>query len=79
VGEPGREPGRCPFDKIVGKNKRLDAGMQRFVQSIFNGAFALLRGPLFVSILIAIVISVIRQQPRQLAPVRPRERGLLRR
>lgn len=53
--------------------------MQRFVQSIFNGAFALLRGPLFVSILIAIVISVIRQQPRQLAPVRPRERGLLRR
>jgi hypothetical protein len=46
--------------------------MEKALQSIFNGAFSVLTGPLAVVILVSIIISLVRRPPGRLKPVRLR-------
>jgi hypothetical protein len=46
--------------------------MDKFLYSAFNGAFALVRGPLIFLILAGIVLSLVRRSPARLARVRAR-------
>ena len=44
--------------------------MDKVLHHIFNGAFALIRGPLLAVLMASVVVSLVRQRPRQLARVR---------
>ena len=44
--------------------------MDRFLHSLFNGAFALIRGPLIFLLMTSVVIALVRQSPARLARVR---------
>jgi len=47
--------------------------MNRFICCIFDGAFAVLKAPLFIVILVAMVVSAMRHPPGRLAPARLRK------
>ena len=47
--------------------------MDKTLHRIFNGAFALIRGPLLLLLMASIVIALVRQRPVSLAPVRVRK------
>lgn len=47
--------------------------MDKFLHSLFNGAFALIRGPLIFLLMASVVISLVRQSPARLARVRVRK------
>jgi hypothetical protein len=57
---------------ICNEKNRWDTAMEKALQSIFNGAFSVLTGPLAVVILVSIIISLARRPPGQLMPVRAR-------
>jgi hypothetical protein len=44
--------------------------MNRVICCIFDGAFAILKAPLFMVILLAMVVSAMRHSPGRLAPAR---------
>jgi hypothetical protein len=44
--------------------------MDKFLHSVFMGAFALIRGPLIFLILASIVVSLVRHSPARLAHAR---------
>lgn len=44
--------------------------MDKILHAIFNGAFALIRGPLMLVLMTSIVISLARHRPSDLAPAR---------
>jgi hypothetical protein len=48
--------------------------MDKILHAIFNGAFALIRGPLLLFLMASIVVSLVRQPHARLAPVRARKR-----
>ena len=47
--------------------------MDKFLHSVFIGAFALIRGPLIFLILASVVISQVRRLPARLVPVPARK------
>jgi hypothetical protein len=50
--------------------------MDRFVRSIFSVAFAVVKVPLFIILLVAMVISVVRHPPGRLAHAHMRRNKL---
>jgi hypothetical protein len=46
--------------------------MDKILNAIFNGAFALIRGPLMLVLMASIVVSLARHRPAELAPARMR-------
>jgi hypothetical protein len=46
--------------------------MDKILHAIFNGAFAVIRGPLMLVLMTSIVISLARRTPTRLAPARAR-------
>jgi hypothetical protein len=46
--------------------------MDKILHAIFNGAFALIRGPLMLALMASIVVSLVRHRPAELAPARVR-------
>jgi hypothetical protein len=46
--------------------------MDKIVNSILTAAIAVLKGPLFVLLLVSIVVSLVRHPTRRLVPARPR-------
>ena len=46
--------------------------MDKILHAIFNGAFALIRGPLLVVLMASMVVSLARHRPAELAPARVR-------
>jgi hypothetical protein len=47
--------------------------MDKTLHAIFNGAFALIRGPLLLVLMASIVVSLVRHRPAELAPARARK------
>ncbi|HZQ13013.1 MAG TPA: hypothetical protein VFB31_09420 [Pseudolabrys sp.] len=47
--------------------------MDKALHSIFNGLFTAIKGPLLVVLMASIVISLIRQRPRRIAPAHARK------
>ena len=46
--------------------------MDKILHAIFNGAFALIRGPLMLVLMTSIVVSLARRSPARLVPARVR-------
>lgn len=46
--------------------------MDKILQTIFNGTFALIRGPLLLVLMASIVVSLARHRPAELSPARVR-------
>jgi hypothetical protein len=46
--------------------------MDKVLHAIFNGAFALIRGPLMLVLMASIVVSLARHRSAELAPARIR-------
>ena len=46
--------------------------MEKILHAIFNGAFAVIRGPLMLVLMASIVVSLVRQPPARLAAARVR-------
>jgi hypothetical protein len=46
--------------------------MDKVIHSLFNGAFAVMKGPLLFLLLVSIVLALVRHPPGRLAAVRVR-------